>query len=115
MKKKSKDYGIVSLTKIQINALAESVDLLSVSPLISPKFSQRIEIFLLPRFNELTGIIYTDKSLPSEIGIEISKENNEDIIKGFESINVQVGLKKKGYSIEELKNKLKKIKYIKNK
>lgn len=112
-KKKGKEYGIITLNIKQINALAESIDLMSVSPMLSPKFSVRIEQFLLPRFNELSGIIYSDKSLSAEIGIEISKENNEDIIKGFEAINVQVGLKEKGYSLEELKNILKKIKYTK--
>jgi hypothetical protein len=112
-KKKGKQYGIITLNKKQINALAECIDLISVSPLISTKFSQRIEMFLLPRFNELIGIIYSDKSLPSEIGIEISKENNEDVIKGFDSMNVVVGLRDKGYSVEDLKNYLKKIKYYK--
>ncbi|MFW9826693.1 MAG: hypothetical protein ACFFEY_03625 [Candidatus Thorarchaeota archaeon] len=112
-KKKGKEYGIITLNKKQIDALAESIDLMSVSPMLSPKFSVRIERFLIPRFNELTGIIYSEKSLPPEIGIELSKENNEDIIKGFEAINVQVGLKEKGYSLEELKNMLKKVKYTK--
>jgi hypothetical protein len=112
-KKKGNEYGIVTLNKKQIDALAESIDLMSVSPNLSPKFSVRIEKFLIPRFNELTHILYSDKSLPPEIGIEISKENNEDIIKGFEGMNVQIGLKKKGYSLEDLKNALKKVKYTK--
>ncbi|MFX1375082.1 MAG: hypothetical protein ACFFA0_04665 [Promethearchaeota archaeon] len=41
LKKKSKEYGILKLDKIQINVLVESLDLMSVSPLISPTFSQK--------------------------------------------------------------------------
>jgi hypothetical protein len=114
-KKKGKEFGIVTLDTNQIDALAESLDLMSVSPEISPKFSERIEKFLLPRFEELTQIIYSNKTLPSEVGIEISKENNVDIIIGLGFSNVQTGLKKKGYSSGELKNILRKVKFIRYK
>ncbi|MFX1600545.1 MAG: hypothetical protein ACFFB6_08110 [Promethearchaeota archaeon] len=112
-KKKGKEYGIVTLNVNQINALAEAIDLQSVSPLLSPKFSQRIETFLLPRFDEIIRILYTLKPLPNELGIEISKENLNDILKGLKSGNVITGLKDKSYSVEELNALLKKAKFEK--
>jgi len=66
-KKKGKEYGIAKLTKKQISAFVEAIDLISVSPSISPKFSEKVEKFIFPRFMELNNIIYSEKSLTSEI------------------------------------------------
>jgi len=112
-KQKGKIYGIITLTKEEIILLSECIGMMSETPQISPKFSIRIEKFLHPRFDELIRIIYADKSFPSEVGIEFSKENNEDIVKGFETIYIEI--REKGYSVEELRNKLKKMKYSKYK
>ncbi|MFX1349263.1 MAG: hypothetical protein ACFE92_11360 [Promethearchaeota archaeon] len=114
-KKKGKEYGIMKLNKRQINALVECIDLQSVSPLISPKFSQRIEQFLLPRIDEISSIIYSLKPFPEELGIEISKENYTDILKGLTFSNVLTGLKDRGYNAEELNAALKKIIFYKYK
>ena len=112
-KKKGKEYGLVVLNKNQINALAECIDLLAVAPLVSPKFSERIEKFLLPRFDEVNKILYSIKSLSSDIQIEISKENHEDIVKSFSYISVKAGLEDRGYSIEDLKRSFGKVKFYK--
>jgi len=114
-KTKGKEYGIVMLNIKQINALAEGIDLQSVSSTVSPKFSQRLEKFLLPRIDEIVRIIYTLKPLPDELGIEVSKENLNDILKGLTSSSVIIGLKDRGYSIEELNKALKKTKFEKYK
>ncbi|UCC18831.1 MAG: hypothetical protein JSV62_12075 [Promethearchaeota archaeon] len=110
---KGKEYVIINLNKKQINALTECTDLLSVAPLVSPKFSNRIEKFLMPRFDELTKIIYSIKTLPDELQVEISKENHDDLIKSFSLVSVRAGLEDRGYSIEDLKKALGKVKYYK--
>jgi hypothetical protein len=112
-KKKGKEYGIITLNVKQINALAECIDLQSVAPLLTPKFSQRLEKFLLPRFDEIIRILYSIKPPPNELGIEISKENLNDILKGLKFANVITGLKNKGHSVEELTLLLKKVKFEK--
>ena len=109
-KEKRKEYGIIRVSKNQIVALAESIDLMSVAPSISPKFSKRIEKFILPRFMELNYIIYDKDFLLQDIGIEISKENQKDMIEALDYPNVIITLESKGYSIKELKNILKNIK-----
>ncbi len=114
-KKKGKEYCIVKLNKRQFDALAESINLQSVSPSLSPKFSQRIEKFLLPRIEEVNRILYDLKPFPDELGIEISKENYTDILEGLTFGNVTSGLKDKNYSAEELNKTLKKIKFYKYK
>jgi hypothetical protein len=63
-KKKGKEYGIALLKIKQINALAETIDLQSVAPLVSPKFNFRIETFLIPRFDEISRIVYSIKPFP---------------------------------------------------
>jgi hypothetical protein len=109
-KEKGKEYGIIRVSKNQIIALTESIDLMSVAPSISPKFSKRIERFILPRFMELNYTIYDKDFLLQDIGIEISKENQKDMIEALDYPNVIVTLENKGYSIKELKIILKIIK-----
>jgi len=114
-KKKGKEYGIIRLNKNQITALSESIDLMSVTPSLSPKFSERIEKFILPRFMELNYITYSEKFLLQDVGVEISKENQKDMIEALDYQNVIIGLKEKGYSINELKTILKNITFRKQK
>ena len=110
-----KEYGIVRLRIKQINALAQTLDLQSVAPLTSPKFNYRIETFLLPRFDEIIRIIYSLKPVPDEIGIEISKENVNDLLKSLTLGTTIIKLKEKGYSVEELNKALKNINFYKYK
>ncbi|MFX1297147.1 MAG: hypothetical protein ACFFD2_20125 [Promethearchaeota archaeon] len=111
---KGKEYGIIKLNKKQIYIITESIDLISASS-ISPKFSETIEKYLFPRFNEINKILYTEKSLPDIVGIEISKENQKEIIYGLGLTGVMKGLKDRGYNYNELSEALKKAKFIKSK
>ncbi|MFX0039328.1 MAG: hypothetical protein ACFFCY_06940 [Promethearchaeota archaeon] len=113
LKTKGKVYGIATLNLKEINALAECIDLQSVASTASPKFSQRIESFLLPRIDEIVRIIYTIKPLPDSFQIEFSKENLDDIIKSLRSSSVVIGLKDRGYSVDILSVALKKTKFEK--
>ena len=115
IKKKGREYGILTLTKQQINLLIESLDLMAVSPQISPFFSQKLENFISPRFLEINEIIYAEKALPDKLGVEFTKENQKDIIKAFELPNVISRLKAKGFSSEEFINLLRSIKFSKYK
>ncbi|MFX1357375.1 MAG: hypothetical protein ACFFA8_08800 [Promethearchaeota archaeon] len=111
-KKKGKEYGILKLNKKQINSLTEAIDLMSVAPL-SPKFSEKVERFLFPRFNEINAILYKEKTLPDDLGIELSKENHKDITQALTFQNVVVGLEDRGYSIGQLSAALKDVKFLK--
>lgn len=114
-KKKGKEYEIVNLGKKHFFALAASIDLQSVAPLVSPKFSVRIEKFLIPLFNEIVEILFTDKTLTSELKVDLSKKNYNDIIKGLDFVSVITGLREKGHSVEELRTLLRKVKFSKYK
>lgn len=114
LKKKGKEYGIIKLNKNQIYALTESIDLMSVNP-ISPKFSEIIEKYLFPRFNEINEILYSEKSLPDTVNVEITKENRKELINGLELGGVMTGLKDRGYNHEELYGVLKKTQFRKSK
>lgn len=103
------------MNKKHINALAESIVSQSVAPLFSLKFSERVEKFLLPGFNELNDILFARKTLPCELRIEISKENHNDIMKDLAFCSFMTGLRETGYSVEELKMALGNIKYLKHK
>ncbi|MFX0059743.1 MAG: hypothetical protein ACFE85_08395 [Candidatus Hodarchaeota archaeon] len=111
-KKKGNEFGILNLNKKQINSLTEAIDLMSVAP-VSSKFSERIEKFLFPRFEEINEMLYKEKALPNDLGIEISKENHKDIIPALAFQNVKVGLRDRGYSIEELNAGFRKVKFFK--
>ena len=112
-KEKGKEYGIVKLNKRFIQILTECIDLMSVSPSISVKFSKRIEEFLNPRFEELNDIMYEEKSLPETIGVEFSKENHRDILKGLLFTNVATTMRTKKYPVEEITSQLENVKFSK--
>ncbi|MCJ7651402.1 MAG: hypothetical protein MUP85_22570, partial [Candidatus Lokiarchaeota archaeon] len=70
-----------------------------------------IEDFLDPRFQEIIGALYTNKTLPDIIGIELSKENHKDLLIGLTFSNVTVTLKSKKYPVGELITKLTEVKF----
>ncbi|MFX0047373.1 MAG: hypothetical protein ACFE8G_04310 [Candidatus Hermodarchaeota archaeon] len=80
IKKKGKDYGVLKLSKKEVNDLMEAINLISSSGDISPKFSQKLQSYLLPRYTEIYETCYTNKSLPDELSIEFSKENVKEIM-----------------------------------
>ena len=103
----------MKLNKQFIPILAECIDLISSSPSISVKFSKKIENFLGPRFEELNAILYQIQDLPETIGLELSKENHRDILRGLDFTNVSKTIKNKGYAVQELKSQLNDVKFLK--
>lgn len=112
-KEKGKEYGIAKLEINYIHILTETIDLMSVAPSISVKFSTRIEEYLSPRFQEISSIIYEIKTLPNIMGVELSKENHKDILKGLDFSNVASVIKKKNYAIQDMISKFSKVKFSK--
>jgi len=106
IKKKGKEYGIVHISKNQINGLMESIDLLSSSGNISAKFSQKLESYLHPRYSEIYETCFTDKSLPEEVGLEFSKENVKEILISLDMPSIYRALEKIDFKnvIDLLKN-----------
>ncbi|NHJ20219.1 MAG: hypothetical protein EAX91_04685 [Candidatus Lokiarchaeota archaeon] len=113
LKKKGNEYGILNISTSQIKKLAEIINLMTSSPQTKPEFSQKIEKYLSPRFNEILGIIYVNKTLPDQIGIEFSKENQKEILKGFGFASVLEKLKDKKVEYEEIFQNMKNMKMAK--
>ena len=112
-KKKGKEYGFVELDENLITILVESIDLMSVSPNISTKFSEKVEKFILPRYTEINDIVYAEKSMPTTIKVEMSKENQKELLNALEFPNVKIALKKEANMLKELSNRLKKVDFYK--
>jgi len=112
-KKKGKEYGFVELDKSLISILVKSIDLMSVSPSISAKFSEKIEKFIMPRYTEINEILYIEKESPTIIKVEISKENQKEMLNAFTVPNVITGMQKERNSLKELINRLKSVKFFK--
>ena len=112
-KKKGKEYGIIELDKNLITILVEAIDLMSVSPNISTKFSEKVEKFIMPRYTEINDIVYAEKNIPTPFKVEISKENQKELINAFELPNVKVGLKEEIDILKELSNRFKKVTFYK--
>lgn len=112
-KKKGKEYGFMELNKNLSSFLVEAIDLMSVSSNISPKFSEKVEKYLMPRFTEINEILFEEKELVTQFKVEISKENQKDILNALTFPTVIIVLEKKENLLKELNSILKNVAFSK--
>ena len=104
-------YAVARLNKKQLKGIVECVDLTVAAYPIPRNLRERLENILLPRLYEIKDVLDTDKSLPNNLGIELSKLNQEDIFYGLDSTSIQKLLIERGYEPEDLKNILSTIQF----
>jgi hypothetical protein len=97
-------YAVARLNKQQLKGIVECVDLTVAAYPIPRNLRERLENIVLPRLYEIKAVLDTDKSLPNNLGIELSKLNYEDIFYGLDSTSIQKLLIERGYEPENLKN-----------
>lgn len=97
-------YAVARLNKQQLKGIVECVDLTVAAYPIPRNLRERLENIVLPRLYEIKDVLDTDKSLPNNLGIELSKLNYEDIFYGLDSTSIQKLLIERGYEPENLKN-----------
>lgn len=114
-KKKGKEYGLIALPKEEVKILGDIVHLMASSPDITPKFRERVGQYLFPKLNEIMGIIAMNKSLPEQISIEFSKDDQKDILKGFEFGSILAHLTSRNINYQEIVQKLTQLKMEKYK
>ena len=105
-------YTVARLNKLQLKGIVECVDLTAAAYPIPRNLRERLENILLPRFYEIKEVLDTDKSLPDNLGIELSKLNQEDILYGLDSTSIQKLLRERGHKPEELKSLVSNINFI---
>jgi hypothetical protein len=115
LKKKGKEYGLITMPKEDIKILGDLVNLMASSPDITPKFRERVEQYLFPKLNEIMGIIAVNKTLPEQITVEFSKDDQKAILKGFDFDSILAHLAAKKINYQEVVRKLKGIKMEKYK
>jgi len=96
-------YAVARLNKQQLKGIVECVDLTVAAYPIPRNLRERLEKILLPRLYEIKDVLDTDKSLPNNLGIELSKLNQEDIFYGLDSTSIQKLLIERGYEPKDLK------------
>jgi len=97
------NYAVARMSKQQIKGIIECVDLTAAAYPIPRNLRERLETILLPRLYEINDVLDADKSLPNNLGIELSKLNQEDILYGLDSTSIQKLLRERGYNPEELR------------
>ena len=105
-------YTVVRMNKLQLKGIIECVDLTAWAYPIPRNLRERLENILLPRLYEIKDVLDTDKSLPNNLGIELSKLNQEDILYGLDSTSIQKLLRERGHKPEELKSLVSNINFI---
>ena len=100
-------YTVARMNQLQLKGIVECVDLTVAAYPIPRNLRERLENILLPRLYEIKDVIDTDKSLPNNLGIELSKLNQEDLLYGLESSSIQKLLRERGHKTEELIAKMK--------
>ncbi len=105
-------YAVARMNKQQLKGIIECVDLTVAAYPIPRNLRERLENVLLPRLYEIKDVLDIDKSLPNNLGIELSKLNQEDILYGLDSTSIQKLLRERGYEPEGLKSLVSNIKFI---
>jgi len=105
-------YAVARVNKQQLKGIVECVDLTVAAYPIPRNLRERLENILLPRLYEIKDVLDTDKSLPNNLGIELSKLNQEDIFYGLDSTSIQKLLRERDHEPEELKNLVSNIDFI---
>jgi len=105
-------YAVARLNKQQLKGIVECVDLTVAAYPIPRNLRERLENVVLPRLYEIKDVLDTDKSLPKNLGIELSKLNQEDILYGLDSTSIQKLLRERGCEPEELRSLVSDIKFI---
>ncbi len=96
-------YAVARLNKQQLKGIVECVDLTVAAYPIPRNLRERLENILLPRLYEIKDVLDTDKSLPNNLGIELSKLNQEDIFYGLDSTSIQKLLIERGNEPKDLR------------
>lgn len=105
-------YTVVRMNKLQLKGIIECVDLTAAAYPIPRNLRERLENILLPRLYEIKEVLDTDKSLPYNLGIELSKQNQEDILYGLDSTSIQKLLRERDHKPEDLKSLISNINFI---
>lgn len=105
-------YTVTRVNKLQLKGIIECVDLTAAAYPIPRNLRERLENILLPRLYEIEEVLDTDKSLPNNLGFELSKLNQEDILYGLNSTSIQKLLRERGHKPEELKSLVSNINFI---
>ncbi len=106
-------YAVARTNKQQLKGIVECVDLTVAAYPIPRNLRERLENILLPRLYEIKDVLDTDKSLPNNLGIELSKLNQEDIFYGLDSTSIQKLLRERKYKPRKLKNLVSNLNFIK--
>ena len=103
---------MVRIKKQQLKGIVTCVDLTVAAYPIPRSLRERLENILLPRLYEIKDVLDTNKFLPDNLGIELSKLNQEDVLYGLDSTSIQKLLRERGYTPEDLKNVVSNIHFI---
>jgi len=104
-------YAVVRVNKQKLKGIVECVDLTVAAYPIPRNLRERLENILLPRLYEIKDVLDTDKSLPNNLGIELSKLNQEDILYGLDSTSIQKLLIERRFEPKDLKKTLSTIQF----
>jgi len=96
-------YAVARMNKQQLKGIVECVDLTVAAYPIPQNLRGRLENILLPRLYEINDTLDSEKSLSDNLGIELSKLNQEDILYGLDSTSIQKLLRERGHKPEELR------------
>ena len=95
-------YGVVRVQKIHLVALLETIKITGHGRPIPLHLQENLDMELMPRLQEIKKYIEDDESVPKKFGIEISNENQSDILYKLNIPRVKNILKDRGYFPLEL-------------
>ena len=97
-------HGVARLNQHQLKGIVECIDLTIAAYPIPRNLRERLEKRLLPRFYEIKNVLNSKQQLPKELGVEIIKLNQEDILYGLNSTIISRQIADRGYDSNDLRN-----------
>ena len=106
-------YGVIRLSLKNLKGILESINLTSYGRPIPLHLQENLNNYILPRFKEVMDFIEKEEEFPKKFGIEISNQNQEDLLYKLNIPKVKRVLRERGFRPLEIIDLISFVQFIK--
>ncbi|MHA1148752.1 MAG: hypothetical protein ACTSR8_10990 [Promethearchaeota archaeon] len=106
-------YGVIRLSFKNLKGILESIALISYGRPIPLHLQENLNNTIFPRFKEIFEFIEQEEGFPKKFGIEISNQNQEDLLYKLNIPKVKRWLRERGFRPLEIIDLISFVQFIK--